>query len=242
MRITILGSGDAFGSGGRLNTCFHMQTGGKQLLVDCGASSMIAMRRYGVDPNAIDGILITHLHGDHFGGLPFFLLYEQFESERDRPLTLAGPPGLWERTKEAVRVFFCGVDLEWRFPIDVIELHPGKSDDVLGLSVEPFPVVHGPPNCYALRVGDGERIFTYSGDTAWTDTLVDAARDADLFIVECYAPAGENERHSDWETLQRQLPRTTARRILLTHMNEDMLAKRGELPIETLEDGMVLDV
>lgn len=88
VRIRFLGSGDAFGSGGRLQTCIHVEGGGTQFLVDCGASSLIAMKRVGVDPTSIDVALITHLHGDHFGGLPFLILDAQF-SRRSRPLTIA---------------------------------------------------------------------------------------------------------------------------------------------------------
>lgn len=242
MRITILGCGDAFGSGGRFNTCFHLDADGRQLLVDCGASSMVAMRRFGIDPNAIDGVVVSHLHGDHFGGLPFFLMHEQFESARQRPLTLAGPPGLHERTREALQVLFCGIDIEWRFPLHTIELAPGRTDDVLGLAVEPFPVVHGPPNCYALRVQDGTRTFAYSGDTTWTDTLIEAARGSDVFIMECYAYDGQSARHADWLTLSRHLGDLATRRIVLTHMSEAMLARREEVSVETAHDGMVLDI
>ena len=64
MRLQFLGCGDAFGSGGRFNTCFHVTNGLTQFLVDCGASLMIAIRRFGVEPNAIETIFITHLHGD----------------------------------------------------------------------------------------------------------------------------------------------------------------------------------
>src|SRR5579864_4417433 len=70
MRLEFLGSGDAFGSGGRFNTCFRLERAGGDVLIDCGASSLIAMRQRGVDPNAIALVVISHLHGDHFGGLP----------------------------------------------------------------------------------------------------------------------------------------------------------------------------
>ena len=94
MRLTFLGSGDAFGSGGRFNTCFHLQRASHgNVLVDCGASSMVAIRKWGVDPNAISTVLVTHLHGDHFAGLPFFLLDAQLISRRTAPLLLAGPRG-----------------------------------------------------------------------------------------------------------------------------------------------------
>ena len=73
MRLQFLGSGDAFGSGGRFNTCMLVESEFGAFLIDCGASSLIAMRKYGIDPNRIDTVFISHLHGDHFGGLPFLI-------------------------------------------------------------------------------------------------------------------------------------------------------------------------
>ncbi|MGN6461176.1 MAG: MBL fold metallo-hydrolase, partial [Pseudolabrys sp.] len=65
MQITIIGSGDAFGSGGRANTCFHLRTAKSVLLIDCGASALPRLKHYDIDLNAIDGIILSHLHGDH---------------------------------------------------------------------------------------------------------------------------------------------------------------------------------
>jgi ribonuclease BN (tRNA processing enzyme) len=94
MRLKFLGSGDAFGSGGRLNTCFLVNHGEAGFLIDCGASAMISIRRFGVDPNQIGVIVLSHLHADHFGGVPFFILDAQLVSRRTRPLIIAGPKGL----------------------------------------------------------------------------------------------------------------------------------------------------
>ena len=82
MRLTIVGSGDAFGSGGRFNTCFFLETAKSVLLVDCGASTPVALKAHALDPNRIDGIVLSHLHGDHFGGLPFLFLDGQFQIGR----------------------------------------------------------------------------------------------------------------------------------------------------------------
>ena len=97
MELLVLGCGDAFGSGGRFNTCFHVETPNTRFLIDCGASALIAMRRFEVDPNGIETVFLTHLHGDHFGGLPFLILDAQLVSRRTMPLTIVGPPGLRER-------------------------------------------------------------------------------------------------------------------------------------------------
>src|SRR5437763_2124944 len=105
MRLTVIGCGDAFGSGGRFNTCFMIETG-RTFLLDCGASTPVAMRARAIDPNTIDGVVLSHLHGDHFGGLPFLLLDAQLPSRRDRPFVIAGPPGTRERINAALEVFF----------------------------------------------------------------------------------------------------------------------------------------
>src|SRR5262244_2652310 len=103
--VTFVGSGDAFGSGGRFQTCILVDFSGGRFLLDCGASSLIALKQLGISPASIDTILITHLHGDHFGGLPFFILDAQF-SKRETPLVIAGPPGLRDRLKAAMEVLF----------------------------------------------------------------------------------------------------------------------------------------
>ncbi len=89
IELQFLGSGDAFGSGDRFQTCLLLRGAGAGLLVDCGASSLIALKRARVDPAAIGAVVVTHLHGDHFGGLPFLILDGQF-SGRTAPLTIAG--------------------------------------------------------------------------------------------------------------------------------------------------------
>jgi ribonuclease BN (tRNA processing enzyme) len=94
MRLQFIGCGDAFGSGGRFNTCFHVHGAAENFLIDCGASSLVAIKRLGIDRNAIDLVLLTHFHLDHFGGVPFFVLDAQLVAKRTRPLTIAGPPGL----------------------------------------------------------------------------------------------------------------------------------------------------
>jgi ribonuclease BN (tRNA processing enzyme) len=106
MHLTIIGCGDAFGSGGRANTCFMLKTAKATLLVDCGASALPALKARQVDLDSIDAIVLSHLHGDHFGGLPFFLLDAQFLTRRDRPLLIAGPPGTKARLDALMEVCF----------------------------------------------------------------------------------------------------------------------------------------
>jgi ribonuclease BN (tRNA processing enzyme) len=247
MKLTIVGSGDAFGSGGRFNTCFMIETAGRTILIDFGASSLVALRAQSIDPNRIDAIILTHLHGDHFGGLPFLFLDGQFLSRRTRPLVIAGPPGSRARIEALLEIFFPRSGrTPWRFPWDVVEIALNGTSELIGLTITTTEVVHfsGGPST-AVRVSDGRSVLAYSGDTEWTDALLPLADGADLFIIECYEHARVVTGHLSWSILKTKLPDLRARRIMITHMNASMLAKVEEakaMGVLIAEDGLSLDL
>ena len=247
MRLTIIGSGDAFGSGGRFNTCFHLAVGERRFLIDCGATTHTALRVRNIDSNTIDAVILSHLHGDHFGGIPFLMIDGQYLSRRERPLLFAGPPGTTERINAALEVFFAGSSkTNYRFPWSVIEFPVGVPTGVLGLNVVSAEVIHfsGAPST-ALRISDGKKTFAYSGDTQWTEALLPIAAGADLFIVECYEYERELTGHMNWKTIKQRLADFKARRVMLTHMNHTMLARLDEARaagVLVAEDGLVLDL
>jgi len=246
MRLTIVGSGDAFGSGGRFNTCFWVETAKATLMLDCGASSPVALKGRGLDFGRIDGVVLSHLHGDHFGGLVFLLLDEQLLQKRTRPLLIAGPPGTRARLEAALEVFFPrAASNRWRFSLRIVEIEPGRATEVLGHSVSTTEVIHqsGAPST-AVRISDGERLLAYSGDTEWTDALISVAVDADLFILECYGYARYVPGHLTWEILKPRLLELRAKRIMVTHMNSAMLKHLDEVRaagLDVAEDGAVME-
>lgn len=238
VEVLFLGTGDAFGSGGRFQTCFAVRAEATQFLIDCGASSLIAMRRFGVDPSLLDTILLSHLHGDHFGGLPFFVLDAQF-SRRMRPLAIAGPPGVEARVRDAMEAFFPGSSsVQRKFAVEFTELVEGRQTVLGPIAVTPYGVVHpsGAPS-FALRVACGGKVIAYSGDTEWTETLVEAARGADLFICEAYVFEKKIKYHLDYRTLMEKRSRLECRRLILTHMSDDMLQRLQGLDVDWAEDG-----
>jgi ribonuclease BN (tRNA processing enzyme) len=241
VKVRFLGSGDAFGSGGRFQTCIHVESGASQLLLDCGASSLIAMRRFGVDPQAIDTVILSHLHGDHFGGVPFLVLDGQFK-RRTRPLLVAGPPGVEKRVREAMEVFFPGsTRIERKFETRFVELADRVAVEVGPVHVTGYEVSHAsgaPP--FALRITGEGKVVTYSGDTEWTESLVDAARGADLFIAEALSYDKRIRYHLDLATLLEHRSRLDCRRLIVTHMGEDALARLDGLAVEAAEDGKQL--
>jgi ribonuclease BN (tRNA processing enzyme) len=218
MDVTVVGSGDAFGSGGRFQTCIAV---GDRTLIDCGATSLTALRRQSFDPNQIRTIVITHLHGDHFGGLPFLILDGQFR-HRTEDLTVLGPPGTRARLTTAMETLYPGSsEVRRRFEVHVIE-YAGPQQ--LGeLTVTPYEVRHasGAP-AYAVRLQTPDRSITYSGDTEWTDALLEAADDVDLFLCEGYSPT-PIRWHLDLETLAKHRSAFTCRELILTHLSPTAL-------------------
>jgi ribonuclease BN (tRNA processing enzyme) len=245
MRVQVLGCGDAFGSGGRFHTCFHLSTGDRQFLIDCGASALIAMRRFGVDPDAVQTVFLSHLHGDHFAGLPFLILDAQFVSHRETPLIIVGPSGLRQRLHDLMEVMFPGsVQIERRFSVEIVELVLEQPRSLNGVTVTPFEVPHpsGAPS-FALRLEHGGKIICYSGDTGSIDAIIPAARGADLLIAEAYTLRQPVPYHLNWATLQARLGEIGAKRVILTHMSREMLDPGLETEgAERAEDGMLIDV
>jgi ribonuclease BN (tRNA processing enzyme) len=244
VELRLLGTGDAFGSGGRMQTCFHLSGAGgpeDSGIIDCGATTLIALKRAGLNPNRIGWVLLTHLHGDHFGGLPFFLLDAQF-GDRTEPLVIAGPPGVAARLEATMEALFPGSAAKPRaFETAFVELAQRQPAEVGPALVTAFPVTHpsGAPS-YALRVEYGGKVIAYSGDTEWADTLVEAARGADLFLCECCFWEPKGRYHLDYRTLKEKQARLDCRRLLLTHLGKEMHEHGAELEFEVASEGQLI--
>jgi len=242
VEVLFLGSGDAFGSGGRFQTCISVRTPSDRFLMDCGASSLIPMKRARIDLREVSKILVSHLHGDHFGGIPFFVLDAQLVTKRTAPLGIVGPPGLRERVTAAMEVLFPGsASARRNFDLRFVELPPRSATTIDGIVATAFPVINASGAVpYALRVEAAGRVIAYSGDTEWTPALVEAARGADLFICEAYFFDKKAKGHLDYSTFLSRRGDFSCGRIVLTHMSEEMLARSHEIEDIPAADGLRL--
>jgi ribonuclease BN (tRNA processing enzyme) len=244
MRLQFVGCGDAFGSGGQLNTCFHVTGDGVNFLIDCGASSLPALKRLGITRDDIDLILITHFHGDHFAGLPFLLLDAQF-SRRSRPLVIAGPDGIEQKLPQVMEALFeRSSKTKQKFDLAVVTLKPEETREFGAVSVTPFPVVHGESGGphLAYRIEAQGRAIAYSADTEWTETLIPLAHEADLFIAEAYYYDKLVKNHLSLTTLEAHLAEIKPKRLVLTHMSDDMLGRLDMLGHSAAHDGMIVEL
>lgn len=240
--VTFVGSGDAFGSGGRLQACILVDDGEERLLLDCGATSLSGMKRVGIEPNSIDAVVLSHLHGDHFAGLPFLILDGQF-SRRETALQIAGPPGTADRLHAAMEVLFPGSSaVQRRFDVDITEVVPGETATAGRWTVRAFAADHasGAPSL-VLRLESPRAVLAYSGDTAWTPALIEASHGADLFVCEAYFRDRHVPYHLSYDELLTHLPDLRAGRLVLTHMTSEVIAA-DDIALERAHDGLTLSI
>lgn len=119
--------------------------GGERLLFDCGEGTQRQLVR-SVGLADLDGVFITHFHVDHWLGLPGML--KTFDlRERERPLTVYGPPGIGDLMR-AMRFVYGRLSYE----LAIVELEPAETVAREGCEVAAVPVRHrgGPAYGYAL--------------------------------------------------------------------------------------------
>jgi ribonuclease BN (tRNA processing enzyme) len=241
VRLQFAGSGDAFGSGGRFQTCLLLDAASRTLAIDFGTSSLVALAKAGRDPSEIGAIVITHLHGDHFGGIPFLVLQGQF-SRREKPLLIVGPPGTEPRIMSTMEALFPRSSTTTRrFPLEFVELTDRSQLTIGPWDITPYLVDHpsgAPP--FAVRVAVAGTVIAYSGDTAWTDSLVDVADGTDLFVCEAYFYEKTIPAHLNYRTVYEHADRLGTQHLVLTHMSHDMLARLDDVDLDTAEDGRVI--
>ncbi len=242
--LRFVGTGDAFGSGGRLNSCYHLTAAGRKYLIECGCSCLAGLRRYQLDPGELDTVLISHLHGDHFGGIPFLLLEAKYISQRQRPLTLIGPKGLQRQVEAALEALYPGaIGKGVDFPLIYRELDPATTMTEGDLTIRCWPVRHGnSQEVYALQVEVAGRTIGYTGDTEWTENLLELASGCNLLIAECFAFDGPSPSHLNYQALLQHRKDLDCQRLVLTHLGDKMLERLAEVEMEVVSDGDLIEL
>jgi len=214
------------------------------MLLDCGATTLSALKRASVAADAIDSVFISHLHGDHFAGLPFLFLEYTYAAPRRRPLRIAGPPGTEERLQQLYRAMYRDASRRpLPFEIEYSILWPGRRSEIGAATVEPFRVPHQEDDIsLGLQLRVAGRSILYSGDTGWTEELVHRSQGIDLFVCECSFYETRMSTHLDYPRLAEHRERFGARRMVLTHLGREVLARRSQIDIELAFDGMRIEI
>jgi len=248
VELTLLGTGDAFASHGRFQSGYIIDAPECRILMEAGPTALCAMKRSGFKPADIDIILISHLHGDHFGGLPFFLLEYLYESPRQTNLTIAGPRHLEERTWRLFHTMFPGTKADLQKLIGRLEfvvLEPGDEAKLGPMQVAAMRTPHmkPPETSLALRLQINGKTLVFSGDSGWSEEIVNFADGADLFLCECtYFDSTELDFHMNYPGLSANRERFKVGRMLLTHVGREVLDRIGDVKLEIAHDGMKVSV
>ncbi len=238
--VTILGSGDAFCAGGRNQASYILSSDETTVLLDCGATALAAMKSAGADPGSVDGILLSHLHGDHFAGLPLLFMEYIYLQQRQRPLRIGGPPGTRERIQALFSAMYRKVASNpLPFPLEVAELLPGQPWNIGPLKACPFSVPHQTEELsFGFEIESGRSSIAYSGDSGWTEELVERSAGTDLFICECSFYKTRLWSHLDYPRIADNRERFQTRRMILTHLGREVVARAADIEIELAYDGL----
>lgn len=244
VRVTFLGTGDAFNARARGHASYLVAASSATLLLDCGPSILLAMNRDGLSPDALDAVVLSHLHGDHFAGLAFLILRFIYDVPRQRPLTVVGPPGTEARIRDLYRIMYRDLSSHpMPFALRFVEVTPDVPCAIGAVELLPFSVPHQRTEVslgYRLAV-DGKTVL-YSGDSGWTEALVTQSRGTDLFICECCYYETRVDFHLDYPRIAENRHRFGCRRLVLTHVGREVLARRDEVREEISYDGLAVDL
>jgi ribonuclease BN (tRNA processing enzyme) len=226
LTLTILGAGPAYPNPGGVCSGYLVRSGTGNVVLDCGPG-VVGRLRQQLAPSRVSAVVISHFHADHYFDLvPFYYTLRYVDPPPARiPLHL--PPGGRAHMRRVGELV--GSDpamFESHFA--PTEYAAGEPATIAGLSVSFHPVQHYVPS-HAMRVRDaGGRLLVFSSDVAPCAGLVEAARDADLFLCESALidrsqddPDPARRGHMSAAEAGEAARAAGARRLLLTHFRAD---------------------
>lgn len=228
MELTVLGCGDAFGNGERFNTSFLLTEGDESVLLDCGTTTLLRLKEEKIDLEKISTIIVSHFHGDHFGGIPFILICSLFELPRTNPLTIVGPPGVKEKVYAIQDIMYPGTSAKLEnLNLIFLEYQAGSPLNTAGKTIRGFKMEHSPesiPHGYSIEWN--KKLVAFSGDTSMTKSLIQLSANADLFICECNFMRGVNFGHLSYEEILGIEDQLTCKQLWLSHMNDEVATSK----------------
>lgn len=217
LELAFVGSGNAFAPGG---LCWNGFVVDGRFLFEAPPQALLSLNRMGIDPNALDAIVLSHHHGDHFLGLPFIMLHWKYFG-RSRPAAVVGPPGTRELATAIGRSVYPGL-FDISYELRWLEVEDGDFVEFEGLRIRAHRVEHDTRLSlnlgFSCRLGD--RFFSYTGDTGLCDAVLAMASESELVIAEC---SSVDERVPIHLNLVDDIPRIREAmppdsRLILTHV------------------------
>ncbi|MGK2966186.1 MAG: MBL fold metallo-hydrolase [Tepidiformaceae bacterium] len=237
LELTFLGTGNAFAPGG---LCWNGFVANRTHLFEAPPTALPSLHNAGLDPNDLETVVISHHHGDHFLGLPFLMLHWK-ERGRTKPLRIVGPPGTESLAREIAARVYPSL-FEFNYPLEWVALNAGESASSAGLELETVEMKHDTRLALNLgfRASLAGRSFSYTGDSAICDAVLDLARGVDVMVAECASRERTAPTHMDLVDdipIVRAVMRPDAR-LILTHLGPGITA--GDLPNTTVAQDLAV--
>jgi ribonuclease Z len=190
VKVHLIGTGGPELTPTREGMSTLIEAGGQTLVFDVGRGALQNIYLSRIDPRGVTKIFITHLHSDHIEGLPAIWMTPWFMFARKPGLEIWGPAGT-QQMVDGMRMMY-GHDVEHRanpvfkreyLDITVHEISPGVVYDAGGIKVTAFQVEHDDGNpAFGYRIEAAGRVILLSGDTTYSDNVVQNGMNADLLV------------------------------------------------------------
>ena len=242
--VLFLGTGNAVNSACKANQAVLFKLGSKNILIDCGPTTLYCFKKHNIDPNNIDSILFTHYHGDHFIGSIFLDLAFVIEYFRKKSIIYGAGQGLYDHFYKSYQICFEDFFPNNSFPRIFQEYCTDKIYELYeGIKIYTFKMSHRKESL-GYRIEFDNKVVAITGDTKWNDNIIKLSNNADLLIVECsfYEKPLKEMPHISYEELAYRAKLLNVSNVVLIHADKTLLSKRSRLKFQIMDDGMKIDI
>lgn len=219
MKIIFLGTGEAADENNPNNSSLVVSEK-TNLLLDCGFTTPYQLWKYNNDQSLLDGVYITHLHGDHYFGLPI-LLVRMWEEGRTKPLTVICQKGAGEIIKKIMDMAYSGFRKKLKYEINFVEVGSGEEIKLNDLKLS-FALGKHSTDVLAIKVENDEKSLCYSGDGMFTEESKRVYKGSGLVIQETYLYDEEKVDHASIVSAVKMAEENDIKCLALTHINRDV--------------------
>src|SRR5215217_291084 len=220
MKITVVGSGTVVPRLERRQSCVVVRAGGQMLVFDLGSGAFRGMLRWSLDPFSVDRIFFTHFHPDHtVDAVPLlFTINYGAPEKRTLPLYVTGPEPFLRFWGSVMEVWGEWMTGEHATLVSEVPHECPSPIDLASCRLSWAPAEHRAESI-AYRLDADGGAFVYTGDTEYSESVVELARGAHTLLIECSFPdEAPVPGHLTPSGVARIASESGAGRVVLTHL------------------------